>query len=77
MVFSYVHFSPALLLMQQLRTMFHSCQVDLIAEVIVTGVATQGQKYFDNWVLYFTLAYSQDGRSWNDYTGVDAAKQVD
>ena len=58
--------------------LFDSYQVDLKVEAVITGVATQGQKFFDNWVLYFTLAYSQDGRSWNDYTGEDAAaKQVD
>lgn len=48
-----------------------------MGEAIVAGVATQGQKYFDNWVLYFTLASSYDGHSWADYTGVDASKQVD
>ena len=55
---------------------FYFCQVDLREEVVITGVATQGQKSLDNWVLYFTLAYSLDGRSWKSYTGVDAAKQV-
>ena len=59
-----------------MRTLFHSRQADLITEVIVTGVAIQGQKSFDNWVLYFTLAYSQDGRSWSDYSGVDAVRKV-
>lgn len=46
-------------------------------EAIVAGVSTQGQKYYDNWVLYFTLASSYDGRSWADYTGIHVSKQVD
>lgn len=46
-------------------------------EVVVTGVASQGQKYFDNWVLNFTLAYSEDRRSWKDYNGAEYdSKQV-
>jgi len=47
--------------------MFHSYQVDLKVEAVITGVATQGQKYFDNWVLFFILAYSEDSQAWSDY----------
>ena len=57
-------------------TVFNSCQVDLKGETTIIGVATQGQKYFDSWVMSFTLAYNSDGRTWNDYLGIHFVTQV-
>ena len=50
-------------------------QVDLSDKAVLTGFATQGQKYFDNWVSTFTLAYSQDKQLWDDYS-VDADSEM-
>ena len=33
----------------------------------VTGVATQGSKYENEWVTSYTLKYSDDGTSFTDY----------
>lgn len=51
-------------------------QVDLKGETSITGVATQGEKNFDSWVMSFTLAYGSDGRTWIDYSGIHFVTQV-
>jgi hypothetical protein len=52
-------------------------QVDLLANKMITKVATQGRptdKYNRNqWITKYSLAYSADGVTWTDYRGHDQA----
>lgn len=42
-------------------------QVNLAGDLIITGVATQGQKHSDGWVSSFKVAYSVNYQLWDDY----------
>ena len=46
-------------------------QVDLFKEMFVSGVATQGSKFYDCWVSSYKLLYRSHGEVWNKYTEAD------
>lgn len=46
-------------------------QVDLLKEMFVSGVATQGSKFYDCWVNSYKLLYRGNGQVWIKYTEAD------
>ena len=51
-------------------------QVDLGQVKTVTGIATQGDPTNDKWIKTYTIRYSLNGNSWNDYTGGTSSIKV-
>ena len=45
----------------------HWLQVDFFWTVIVSRIQTQGHKNSDNWLTKYTVAYRQDGNSFQPY----------
>jgi hypothetical protein len=53
-------------------------QVDLGRVFYVTKVATQGRRHstLNNWVMSYSLKYSLDGTTWNDYLDFGQGSKV-
>ncbi|KAL9978250.1 hypothetical protein ACROYT_G015746 [Oculina patagonica] len=51
-------------------------QVDLGQIFEVCGVATQGAKRYNEWVIEFKLSYSQDGKYWTFYKDGKSLKET-
>ena len=46
-------------------------QVDLLKEMFVSGVATQGSKFYDCWVSSYKLLFRGLGPVWKNYSEAD------
>ena len=46
-------------------------QVDLLKQMFVSGVATQGSKFYECWVSSYNLLYRGHGEVWIKYTEVN------
>ncbi|XP_078342156.1 uncharacterized protein LOC144627995 isoform X2 [Oculina patagonica] len=51
-------------------------QVDLLKEMFVSGVATQGSKFYDCWVSSYKLLYRGNGEVWIKYTEADVEQVI-
>ena len=49
-------------------------RVDFIANTSVSGIMTQGSKFYDAWVINYTLSYSKDSEIFRDYLENNATK---
>ena len=54
-------------------------QVDLLKEMFVSGVATQGSKFCECWVTSYKLLYRGHGEVWIKYTeaNIEQVRRVD
>lgn len=51
-------------------------QVDLLKEMFVSGVATQGSKFYECWVSSYNLLYRGHGEVWSKYTEADIEQVI-
>ena len=49
-------------------------QADLGGLKRVSGVITQGRNALDQWVIKFTVQYSENGKTWNNVNDVNGQK---
>jgi len=51
-------------------------QVDLLKEMFVSGVATQGSKFYDCWVSSYKLLFRGLGPGWKNYSEADIEQVI-
>ena len=51
-------------------------QIDLRRQEIITRIATQGRKNYDQWVTSYMVSYSFDGERFENYKDSDGTDQV-